>query len=268
MWTPRLVALDIDGTLVSWANEFFPGTREAVADAVAAGAHVVLATGRGWVATRGLFDELCLPPGPSVCSNGAVLVNHPPTRIDDVVTFDPTRVIEQVSGEHPDALLAVEVIGEGYKVNRLFPVGELDGRLDVVPVEELASGPVSRVIVRDPNASEAEFITLAERLGFEGVSYSIGYTAWLDITPEGVSKARGLEIVCERLGVDAGEVLAVGDGRNDIEMLAWAGRGVAMGQAPAEVCEVADAVAPPFASGGLVRELRRWFPVSRAASGS
>jgi hydroxymethylpyrimidine pyrophosphatase-like HAD family hydrolase len=54
-------------------------------------------------------------------------------------------------------------------------------------------------------------------------------------------------------------VLAFGDGRNDIEMLRWAGRGVAIGDAPPEVQQAADAVADPFADGGPVAELRRWF---------
>ena len=61
------------------------------------------------------------------------------------------------------------------------------------------------------------------------------------------------------LGVDPADVLAVGDGRNDVEMLTWAGRGVAMGQAPVEVQQIADAVTGTFADRGLVTELRRWF---------
>lgn len=268
VWKPRLIALDIDGTLVDFDGVFFPGTREAVADAVAAGVPVVLATGRGWAATQEVFDALGLPPGPAVTSNGAVLVTYPPLRIHDVVTFDPSAVIELVASEHPRALLAVEVIGEGYRVNRPFPPGELGGRVEVVGLDDLGATPVSRLVVRDPDASDEEFLDLAERMGLEGVSYSIGYTAWLDIAPEGVDKTRGLALVAERLGVAAADVLAVGDGRNDLEMLRWAGRGVAMGDAPDEVRAVADAVTDPVAQGGLVRELRRWFPVVRAAAGA
>ena len=61
------------------------------------------------------------------------------------------------------------------------------------------------------------------------------------------------------LGVAAADVLAIGDGRNDIEMLRWAGRGVAMGQAPAEVATAADDVTDSIDRGGLIMELQRWF---------
>ena len=102
---------------------------------------------------------------------------------------------------------------------------------------------------------------MAQRLGLHGVSYFIGWSNWLDIAPEGVDKAAGLELVCERLGVDRSDVLALGDGYNDIEMLQWAGRGVALGDALPEVQQAADQVTGRFADGGTVQELERWFPV-------
>ena len=76
----------------------------------------------------------------------------------------------------------------------------------------------------------------------------------------GVSKASGLELVADRLGVDAADVLAIGDGRNDIEMLQWAGRGVAMGQAVEVVQDAADAVTGTVHDEGAATELARWFP--------
>ena len=75
-----------------------------------------------------------------------------------------------------------------------------------------------------------------------------------------VSKASALADVAAELGVPQAEVLAIGDGRNDIEMLRWAGRGVAMGQAPLEVQEAADDVTETVANDGVARELSRWFP--------
>ena len=100
---------------------------------------------------------------------------------------------------------------------------------------------------------------LAGRLGLHGVTYFVGWSAWLDIGPESVNKAAALDDVSRSLGIAASDVLALGDGRNDIEMLRWAGRGVALGDAPPEVQQAADHVTGRFADGGTVTELRRWF---------
>jgi hydroxymethylpyrimidine pyrophosphatase-like HAD family hydrolase len=88
---------------------------------------------------------------------------------------------------------------------------------------------------------------------------AVGYRAWLDIGPEGVSKASALVKVANRLGVVPEDCLAIGDGRNDVEMLLWAGRGVAVGQAPPEVEHAADDVTEPVTSDGAAVELERWF---------
>jgi hydroxymethylpyrimidine pyrophosphatase-like HAD family hydrolase len=155
--------------------------------------------------------------------------------------------------------VAVEEIGVGYRINRPVPEGEITGEMQLQSVEELVAEPVTRVIIRDPHSSEEEFLALAEKLGLHGTNYFIGWTAWLDIAPEGVSKASALAEVAAKLGVDQAEVLAIGDGRNDIEMLRWAGRGVAMGQAPLEVQEAADDVTRTVVEDGVAFELARWF---------
>ena len=93
-----------------------------------------------------------------------------------------------------------------------------------------------------------------------GTDYVVGWTAWLDLAPMGVNKASGLQLVAQELGIDAADVLAIGDGRNDIEMLQWAGRGVAMGQAIEVVREAADAVTGAVHEEGAAAELSRWFP--------
>lgn len=256
---PRLVALDIDGTLVDHDGSLPASVRAAVGRVVEAGVPVVLATGRSWHATRVIFDALELPPGPVVASNGAVRLSYPPMEIHELVTFDPADVVARVLREHPEASLAAEVVGQGYRVTRPFPDGDLHGHVEVVTVEELAATEVTRIVVRDPNASDGEFIALAERLGLHGVSYFVGWSAWLDIAPDGVNKATALAEVALGLGVRRRDVLAIGDGRNDIEMLAWAGRGVALGDAGHEVVRAADHVTAPFAEGGTVHELDRWF---------
>ena len=162
--------------------------------------------------------------------------------------------------EHvPAAAVAVEEHGVGYRVNRMFPPGELDGELIVSDLDDMRLHEVSRVIIRDPDSTSEDFVTLAERLGLHGTNYFIGWTAWLDIAPEGISKASGLEWVCRELGVDSSDVLAIGDGRNDIEMLQWAGHGVAMGQAPDVVKAAADEVAEPVDQDGAAKIIGRYF---------
>lgn len=258
-WRPRLVALDIDGTLVDHAGVMPREVYAAVQRVVEFGVPAVLSTGRGWHATRPVFDLLDLPPGFAVSSNGAVVVTYPPSEVIRQVTFDPTDVLDKVAEFAPNALVATEEVGIGYRVSEHFPDGDLHGEIVKVSGDDLRAKPVTRVIVRDPNSSVPDFLGLAQQLGLHGVSYFIGYTAWLDIAPEGIHKATGLGEVCARLGVDAADVLAIGDGRNDIEMLRWAGRGVAMGDAPDEVKRVADAVTDNFADGGTPMELARWF---------
>ena len=268
---PRLVALDIDGTL--FANEPSTGLVEetvspdvvaAVRRAYAAGAHVVLATGRSTFGITHVWDQLGLPLNGAqvlaVASNGSVTFRYPPVEVRSTVTFDASAIVRMLMAEVPHAAVAVEEVGVGYRLNRPFPDGEITGEMRLESVEELVAEPVTRVIIRDPHSSEEEFVELAEKLGLSGTNYFIGWTAWLDIAPEGVSKASALADVAEELGVDQADVLAIGDGRNDMEMLRWAGRGVAMGQAPLEVQEAADDVTETVANDGVARELARWFP--------
>ena len=174
------------------------------------------------------------------------------------VTFDPGPVIQKVLAAAPHLRVAVEDPRGGYRLNEYFPDGDLNGELRVQSVEELCAEPVTRVILRDPEASSEDFTKLAKKIGMHGVSYFIGWSAWLDIAPVGVNKATGLKEICAELGVKKRNVLALGDGRNDSQMLKWAGRGVAMGDAPDEVKAIADHVTGTFDDGGTVEELIRW----------
>jgi Cof subfamily protein (haloacid dehalogenase superfamily) len=267
-----VLALDIDGTLLKWVDgqsEDYETISEPVHDAVHrafdAGAHIVLASGRSPHAMTTIADLLHIPREDAdrlwvVASNGAVVFRYPPMEVVHEETFDAAPAVAAVLEHHPGALVAVEEreVG-GYRVNRVFPEGELSGEQLITHVDDIVGEPVSRVIVRDPEATADDFIELAANLGLHGTDYVVGWTAWLDLSPVGVSKASGLQHVCDALGLTAADVLAIGDGRNDIEMLRWAGRGVAIGDAPAEVQEAADAVSVPFEDGGPVFELRRWF---------
>ncbi|MGL5825366.1 MAG: HAD family hydrolase [Nocardioides sp.] len=272
-----MVALDIDGTLLTWVEgsgqtaERIPSrVYAAVHTARAAGAHVVLASGRSPHGMARIADLLDLPsPGApplwAVGSNGSVIFRYSPLEVVFEETFDARAGVAAVLEHHPEARVAVEErgngagAGEGYRVNRPFPPGELSGEMTIMPVERLVAEPVSRVIIRDPEATADDFVDLMARLGLHGTDYVVGWSAWLDLAPVGVSKASGLAYVCTELGIAARDVLAIGDGRNDIEMLSWAGRGVAMGQAIDVVREAADDIAATVYDDGAAAELERWF---------
>jgi hydroxymethylpyrimidine pyrophosphatase-like HAD family hydrolase len=259
MARPDLVALDVDGTVVEFDGALSSAVQEAVRRTAAAGTHLVIATGRSMHGTLPVCDALGLQDGFAVCSNGAVTVDVATRLPVEVVTFDATESVRYFAEQVPDALLAVEELGIGYRVTGEFPAGELDGRMTVVPHDELLVEPASRLIARLPEGDREEFTALAHAAGLHGVSYAIGYDAWIDFMPEGVSKASGLEVVRERLGVPVGATLAVGDGHNDLEMLRWAGLGVAMGQAAPDVQATADEVAPSVEEDGLAAVLAHWF---------
>jgi HAD superfamily hydrolase (TIGR01484 family) len=257
----RLIALDLDGTTIHHDGTMSPAVRQAVGEVAEAGFHVVIATGRAILATMPLIADLGLEHGFAVCSNGAVTLeldpDHPDGyRILDTVTFDPGQALEMLRGSWPDAVVAVEELGVGFKVSAPFPDGELMGELRVVSWAELSESPATRVTFRSPTGTAEDFLALVERIGLHGVNYAVGFTAWLDINPEGVSKASALELIRRRLGVEPVHTVAVGDQRNDIEMLQWAARGVAMGNAPDEVKVAADEVTLHVDEDGLVPILK------------
>ena len=258
---PLLVALDLDGTTIDHVGALSGAVRDAVYDVVDAGHHLVISTGRSIVATLPIVEMLGLERGYAVCSNGAVTLVLDPERpggyrIVDTVTFDPRPVLTMLRDVIPDALVAVEDIGVGFKVSAPFPDGELGGQQVVVDWDELVAHPATRVTLRRPDASSEEFMEQVEHAGLHGVSYAVGWTAWLDINPEGVSKGSALELVRRTLRVEPADTVAIGDQRNDIEMLHWAARGVAMGQAPDEVKDAADEVTGSVEEDGLVPVLR------------
>src|SRR5450631_1878338 len=259
--TERLIALDLDGTMLRRDGTMSPSVREAVRDVVAAGVNVVISTGRAIGSTMPIVNDLGLEHGFVVCSNGAVTLELDPDepegyRILDVVTFDPGPALAMLRGSWPDAVVAVEEVGVGFKVSGPFPDGELVGEVRVVPWAELSASPATRVTFRSPTGTAQDFLELVERIGLHSVNYAVGFTAWLDINPEGVSKASALELVRRRLGVEPPQTTAVGDQRNDLGMLHWAARSVAMGNAPDEVKAVADEVTLDVDQDGLVSVLK------------
>ena len=193
--SPLLVALDLDGTTIDHVGALSSAVRDAVSDVVDAGHHLVISTGRSIVATLPIVEMLGLERGYAVCSNGAVTLVLDPERpsgyrIVDTVTFDPRPVLTMLRDVIPNALVAVEDLGVGFKVSGPFPDGELGGEQVVVDWEELVAHPATRVTLRRPEASSEEFMEQVEHAGLHGVSYAVGWTAWLDINPEASRRVR------------------------------------------------------------------------------
>ena len=256
----RLIALDVDGTIITHAGHLDDRVHDAIEGCVRDTHHVVIATGRSVVATMPVLARLGITRGYAVCSNGAVTLRIDPSRakgykIVEKVTFDPRPALTLLRDELPEALVAVEDLGRGFLVSSPFPDGELMGDQRVVSWAELVGRRATRVTLRMPDAEPEEFMAHIERIGLHEVSYAVGWTAWLDINPEGVSKGSALEQLRRRLGVEPCDTVAVGDQRNDVEMLEWAARGVAMGNAPDEVKAIADEVTGSVDEAGLATVL-------------
>ena len=259
-----LIGIDIDGTLVHDDGYLSPRVVEQVQRVRALGHEVVIATGRSASQAIPVIFDIGIKDGFAVCSNGAVTIKVDPTEPrgythNEVITFQPREVLSKLVEKLPSAHFAVENIDGSYNFHRPFPSYALGDENYETPIEDLMDEPVSRVVVLSPDHAADEFIELIGEIGLHSVSYSIGYTAWLDISPSGISKASALEVQREALNIKPNQVIAIGDGRNDIDMLQWAqangGFGFAMGQAPEDVKNAASAVVAAVEDDGVAQVL-------------
>jgi len=258
-----LVALDVDGTVLHEDETLDAAVIDAVRDAQERGHEVTLATGRSWHTTLPVLRALGLGPEYVVCANGAVVMRRQGDALGagapeyvraHVETFDPSEVLTRIRDHLPEGRFMVE-LEDG---RRLYTTGMADWDLSnavEVAFDGLLGTDATRVVVVSPDHELEDFLGIVDRMGLHKVSYAVGWTSWLDIAPDGVNKSTALERVREWLDVPRSRVLAVGDGRNDIEMFQWAalaGRAVAMGQAPDEVRAAATEITGSIGEAGLV----------------
>jgi Cof subfamily protein (haloacid dehalogenase superfamily) len=259
----RLVATDIDGTLIHTDGTLSARTRGVLADVPIP---VVLVTGRPLRWLRQLYDQLP-EPLPAICANGAV-VYDPDT--DEVLRAEPLSVellldvTKRLRKAVPDIALAVEVEdGRSFWYEEAWPL-HWDNQHRLVRVlatpEELTSVPAVKLLGRSESYQPDEFYTLvSETLGEVATTTHSSSSALVEISAAGVTKAAGLAWLCEREGIAAEEVLAFGDMPNDVPMLSWAGHSVAMGNAHPAVREVADEVTLTNDEDGVALYLRTAF---------
>lgn len=263
-----VVALDIDGTVLHEDGTLTDATLSEVSRVAALGHEVLLATGRSVSMTLPVLERLGIAPEYLVCANGAIILGRDPDAPvgysrAHVEVFDPSEVLTTIRGHLEDASFAVEDEEGVFRYTGHFPDGALSATSVKADFDELLAIEATRVVVISPDHATEDFLSVVDQMGLHKVSYNVGWTAWLDIAPDGVNKATGLQYVTERLGVPVSRVLAIGDGRNDIDMLEWAvaggGLGIAMGQAPDEVAAVATERTGTDLDDGVASTLARYF---------
>jgi Cof subfamily protein (haloacid dehalogenase superfamily) len=265
-----LVATDVDGTLLDPDDRVTPRAAAVIGRLVASGAGFVLVTGRPprWIPP--VVAQLAVARL-AVCANGAVLYDAADDRVLWSRTFPPETLAElaaAVEDTLPGGGLAVERVGGS----------AFDGTVEQFVAEPdyehawpnpdhaaadrtaLLAEPAVKMLVRASSMS-SDAMVAALRPAVGGVAdVTFSHPRGLvELSPPGVTKATGLAEVARRLDVSPADVVAFGDMPNDLEMLAWAGHGVAMGNAHPALLEVADEVTASNAEDGLATVLERWF---------
>ncbi|BEL10699.1 Cof-type HAD-IIB family hydrolase [Actinoplanes sichuanensis] len=257
-----MVASDIDGTLITSERTLSPRTLDVLGRLPVP---LVLVTGRPlrWLAQ--LYDQL---PGPlpAVCANGAVIYDP---QTDEVLRASPLpvelllEVTKTLRDTVPDISLAVEVEdGRAFLHEDTWTIRwEHDHSVRVIASpEELTSVPAVKLLARSSTADPDDFLALISRtLGDRAEATRSSSSALVEISAAGVTKAAGLAWFCERTGITADQVVAFGDMPNDIPLLSWAGRGVAVGNAHPALRAVADDVTGTNDADGVADYLSSVF---------
>ena len=264
---PSLIATDIDGTLIRSDRTLSRRTADVLDRINTAGTPVVLVTGRPvrWLAQ--LYDQLH-EPLPAVCANGAV-VYDPDT--DEVLRATPLDtdllldVAKRLRDAVPDVILAVEIEdGRGFRHEDRWPrlEDDLDHAVKVIATpDELTSVPAVKLLARAAaHQNSDDFAALVSAsLGDIAEATHSSWSGLVEISAAGVTKAAGLAWLCSREGIDAAQVLAFGDMPNDVPLLSWAGRAVAVGNAHPAVRAVADDVTSTNDEDGVAVYLEKLF---------
>lgn len=251
-----LVATDLDGTLLRSDGSLGERTRAAVSAAREHGLAVVPVTARQPMGLRHLVSQTDGWSGFgewAVCSNGALGI-----RLDtDDVLFEtlveiPTleHVVTQLQARVPGVRIASVgsrghrfLAGPGYVDVTVFDDHKRDpASMESVSLPELMSQACLKLCVRQPGTAPAATLATIEALDLPGIQATRSGAPFVEISAAGVTKAAGVARLCAGLGIDRAQVIAVGDAPNDIAMLEWAGRGVAMGNAEDGVKAAADVV--------------------------
>ncbi len=260
---PRLIASDLDGTLLRSDGTLDDRSRRALERVERHGAIFVLCTARPsrWVAP---LAEITGHHGVAICANGGVLCDLRTETVLDQFPLEPLVAREVVT------LLREALPGGAFAVERPNGFGREPTYVSMWPtpagtvidaVEELVREPAVKLMLRHPELLADVLLERArETVGhLVELSHSNASDGLLEISAAGVSKASALAHVCAERGIDRSEVIAFGDMPNDLAMLEWAGHAVAVANAHPAVLEAADEVTASNDDAGVARVLERLF---------
>ncbi|MEU5045740.1 HAD family hydrolase [Streptomyces griseorubiginosus] len=257
----RLIATDLDGTLLGSGESVSQRTRDALAAATAAGAAHIVVTGRGVRWTRHILDDLGYR-GLAVCGQGSQVYDAGEHRLLTSVTLDrqlAAVALAKIEAEVGPLFLAASRSGVDGDV-LVGPGYALTGALPATPftdVSDLWAEPLGKIYIQHPELTDDELADAAVRAAGGFVSVAMAGQGIVELLPLGLSKATGLSLAARRLGLKAADTIAFGDMPNDIPMFAWASYGVAMADAHEELKAVADEVTSSNEEDGIAVVLER-----------
>lgn len=257
----RLIATDLDGTLLRGDESVSQRTRDALAAATAAGAAHIVVTGRAVPWTRHILDDLGYD-GLAVCGQGAQVYHAGEHRLLTSVTLDRQLAgvaLAKIEAEVGPLYLAASrdgldgdvLVGPGYAVTGTLP------SIPFTDASDLWTAPLNKIYIQHPELSDDELAEAAQQAAGGFVTVAMAGAGIVELLPLGLSKATGLSLAARRLGVKGADTLAFGDMPNDIPMFAWSARGVAMANAHEELKAVADEVTSSNEEDGIAVVLER-----------
>lgn len=264
---PRLIATDLDGTLLQPDTSVSPRTRAALDAARAAGIVVVPVTARQPIGLRLIAEEAGFEEW-ALCGNAAFGIHLATGELlfQRTLPVPTQRRVVAALAERIPGLLHVSirdageqfVAQEGYAAVASFTDHRRDpATIGGVPLDEVLAEPSLKLVLRHPTLSAAEILTVLDELDDTGFEATTSGAPFVEVMAAGVNKAWGLAQLCAHLGITADEVLAFGDARNDVEMLRWAGWGLAMADADVGVKEAADGIAPHNVDEGVAQVIEQ-----------
>jgi len=258
----RLVALDLDGTLLGPNLEVHPRDREAIAAAQAAGVHVTLATGRAFPPTREFARDLGIAT-PLICHQGGLIQDPQTGEVLFEAAIPEDLYVEAVALAEAQGLDFSAYAGNEIFLRELRHPPEFYERWFALPrrlvrdLRKLPHPPNKFLITAEPE--EADRIEAEWKAHFDGRLQIVrSHPLFVEGTPLGVSKGDALARLARHLGVPREAVIAVGDNDNDRSMIRWAGLGAAVATAPEDLKAEADVVAPPQSEGGVAWVMERF----------